>query len=145
MTKSHATPDLRDRTNFIHFETVPIRYSDQDAMGHVNNVAYAAFFEAGRFGLFRKILGEVREDVDGFVLASVKIDYLQEMHFPGKVEVGGCLINLGGRSLTTGYGAFLGETCFATSISVNVFFDVQTRKSKEPSPEIRAMIEAFQT
>lgn len=135
--------DLARRSSHRHFESMPIRYSDQDAMGHVNNVAYAAFFEAGRFGLFRKMLGEVREDRDGFVLASVKIDYLQEMHFPADVEVGGCMLRLGNRSLTTGYGAFVGDTCYATCVSVNVFFDVKTRMSKEPDPDIRAILEAF--
>lgn len=136
--------DLGERSSHIHFETLPIRYSDQDAMGHVNNVSYAAYFEAGRFGLFQRMLGDVREDLDGFVLASVKIDYLREMHFPGDIEVGGCMLRLGKRSLTTGYGVFKGDVCYATCVSVNVFFDAVARVSKDPSPEIRARIEAFQ-
>jgi len=143
MTLNTRLPDLSDRASHIHFENIPIRYSDQDAMGHVNNVAYAAFFEAGRFGLFTKMMLNLSEDRDGFVLASVKIDYRQEMHFPGVVEVGGCLLDIGGRSLTTGYGAFIGDTCYATSVSVNVFFDVATRKSKDPDPKIREQLLAF--
>ncbi len=143
MTQTIQMPDLTNRASFVHFESIPIRYSDQDAMGHVNNVAYAAFFEAGRFGLFTKMMLNLSEDRDGFVLASVKIDYLREMHFPGVVEVGGCLIDIGGRSLTTGYGAFIGDVCFATSVSVNVFFDVIKRVSKEPAPEVRAALEVW--
>lgn len=121
--------ELTDRSLFETFETVPIRYSDQDAMGHVNNVAYAAFFEAGRMGLFHELLEGQGDLAQNFVLAHVSIDYRREIHFPGDVEIGGRLLRVGGKSITTGYGAFVGNVCCATSLSVNVFFDPQTRTS----------------
>lgn len=83
-----SKPDLTDISQYDFFEPVTLRYSDQDSMGHINNVAYAALFEAGRLGLFLdlfKSLGDSRQD---FVLAHLGIDYLQEMHFPGTVQVG---------------------------------------------------------
>ncbi|MGB0506245.1 MAG: acyl-CoA thioesterase [Pikeienuella sp.] len=134
--------NLTDPTLFTSCETVPIRYSDQDAMGHVNNVAYAAFFEAGRMGLFKNLLAGHGDLEKNFVLAHVSIDYLREIHFPGDIQVYGRLLKVGGKSITTGYGAFLGDTCCATSVSVNVFFDPETRKSA-PFPD--ALANAFRS
>ena len=120
------------------FEPVNLRYSDQDAMGHVNNVAYAAFFEAGRMGLFTHLLEGHGDLKFNFVLANVNIDYLREMHFPGTVQVGGRLLRVGGRSITTGFGAFIDGVCYATSTSINVFFDPTTRQSSDMPETLKA-------
>ena len=126
--------DLTDISGYSVFEPVTLRYSDEDSMGHVNNVAYAAYFEAGRMGLFSTLLDGLGDQKFNFVLASVKIDYLQEMRFPGELQVGGRLLRVGNKSITTGYGAFLNGVCHATSVSVNVYFNPETRRSR-PFPD----------
>ncbi|MEM7545832.1 MAG: thioesterase family protein [Pseudomonadota bacterium] len=136
------TPDLRDFSGYQTFEPVSLRYSDEDSMGHVNNVAYAAFFEAGRMGLFTHLLDGLGDQKFNFVLANVSIDYLVEMRFPGTVQIGGRLLRVGTKSITTGYGAFLNGICHATSTSVNVYFDPKTRRSR-PFPD--AFREALMT
>jgi acyl-CoA thioester hydrolase len=77
-----------------------------------------------------------------FVLARVAIDYRREFFYPGTVEVGSRFTRLGNRSITTGYGLFIGDTCHATAESVNVFFDLETRNSVPPPPSVRALLEA---
>lgn len=131
-------PNLTDISGFETFETVTLRYSDEDSMGHINNVAYAAYFEAGRMGLFSELLRGLGDQKFNFVLASVTIDYLKEMHFPGDLKVGGRLIRVGEKSITTGYGAFLNGVCHATSTCVNVYFDPRTRKSRPFPADFRA-------
>ena len=42
--------------SYRYLEQVSTRYSDQDAMGHINNVAYAAYIEAGRLGYFLNLM-----------------------------------------------------------------------------------------
>ncbi|MEM8752275.1 MAG: thioesterase family protein [Pseudomonadota bacterium] len=128
---------LSDISAYRVFEPVTLRYSDQDAMGHVNNVAYAAFFEAGRMGLFTDLLAGMGDQRFNFVLASLTVDYLREMRFPGEVKVGGRLLRVGTKSITTGYGAFLDGVCHATSTSVNVYFDPETRRSRAFPDQIR--------
>lgn len=139
------TPDLSNRDDYSYFEPVTLRYSDQDAMGHINNVAYAAFFEAGRLGYFQHLftaLGDARFD---FVLAHLSIDYIREMHFPGTVQVGGRLLKIGKSSITTGYGAFLDGECYATSLSVNVYFDKETRRPRPFPDRFREEMSAYLT
>jgi len=136
----------RNRSDYAFWTGVNIRYSDQDPMGHVNNVAIAAYFESGRMGLLEAIFHETGLPDRGMVLARLSIDYLQEitMDFAGQtIEVGGQLARVGNRSMTTHYALFKGETCCATSESVNVFFDPQTRRSSEPGAEYLATMQAY--
>jgi acyl-CoA thioester hydrolase len=134
--------ELDQAAQYSVFESVPIRYSDQDAMGHVNNVAYAAFFEAGRMGLFLDLLKGQGDLERNFVLAHVSIDYRREIHFPGDVKVGGRLLKIGAKSITTGFGAFMGDICCATCISVNVFFDPEKRTSAPFPAKLAAALAA---
>ena len=144
MATDKAIP--REREAYDHWATVTLRYSDQDAMGHINNVAVAAYFEAGRLSLFSHLFEGATSVLHGMVLARLSIDYLAEMHFRGEaptVEVGGRLARVGGRSLTTHYAAFQGGQVCAVSESVNVFFDPVTRRSREPPADVAARLEAL--
>ena len=129
--------DLTDYDGHLTYETVTLRYSDEDSMGHINNVAYAAYFEAGRMGLFSTLLEDLGDQRFNFVLANVAIDYLREMRFPGDLVVAGRLLRVGAKSITTGYGAFLNGVCHATSTCVNVYFDPETRKARPFPPDFR--------
>ncbi|MEM6461440.1 MAG: thioesterase family protein [Pseudomonadota bacterium] len=133
----------RDRAAYDFFTPVTIRYSDQDPMQHVNNVAVAAYLEAGRLGFVEHMFAGKDTPANRMVLANLTIDYLREITFPGTVEVGGKMAALGERSLTTHYGIFQGEACMVVCRAVNVFFDPQTRRSAAPSPDDRAVLERF--
>ena len=135
--------DLTRRAAFRLFTPVTIRFSDTDKLGHVNNVAIAAYFEAARCELFYKLMQQagVGGRID-FVLARVAIDFKREFFYPGTVEVGARFTRLGNRSITSGYGLFIGETCHATAEAVNVFFDLDTRVAIAPPPALRTLLEA---
>ena len=120
---------LNNKNSYKHWTEVTIRYSDQDPLGHVNNVAYASYVEASRTMFIANLLEtSVDPDID-FILVSLKIDYLKELHYPGTLQIGARLIRLGGKSFTTGFGIFLNEDCVATSESINVFFSLKNRKT----------------
>lgn len=142
------TFDLTRRETFKLFTPVTIRFSDTDMLGHVNNVATAAYFEAGRCELFYKLMADGglvqrgKQATIDFVLARAAIDFKKEYFYPGTVEVGSRFIRLGNRSIATGYGLFLGDTCHATAECVNVFFDLETRSSVAPPAGVRVLLEA---
>lgn len=139
--------DLTRRETFRLFTPVTIRFSDTDMLGHVNNVATAAYFEAGRCELFYKLMADGgltergKDATIDFVLARAAIDFRKEYFYPGTVEVGSRFTRLGNRSITTGYGLFIGDTCHATAECVNVFFDLTTRRSVPPPGAIRRLLE----
>ncbi|MBC8338573.1 MAG: acyl-CoA thioesterase [Rhodospirillales bacterium] len=133
-------PDLTDAGKFRHWVPVSLRFSDQDSLGHINNVAYAAYVEQSRVALIDKLLRNRGTDID-YILANVHIDYRSEMHFPGSVDVGGRLLKIGSKSITTGYGLFKDGVNVATATSVNVFFDPATRKTLAIPDGLRRVLE----
>ena len=134
--------DLTRRETYAHWTPVTIRYSDQDAMAHVNNTALATYIEAARTAFIYDLIQKGGMEGMEFILARLIIDYHRELHYPGTVEVGARLIRVGTKSLTTGYGVFKGEDCVATSECVNVFYDIGARKTVAPSASIRAALMA---
>jgi acyl-CoA thioester hydrolase len=133
--------DLTRRASFRHWSPVTIRFSDQDSLAHVNNVALAQYFEVGRTAYVYDIIRAAGcEGRIEFILARLVIDFKRELHYPGAVEVGARLTRLGRKSLTTGYGIFRCDDCIATSEAVNVFYDMQARRSIEPPAEVRAVL-----
>lgn len=130
--------ELASRDRYKHWTPVTIRYCDQDAMGHVNNATYAEWFEASRVMLINDLFKD--QTRLSTVLARMTIDYLNETHFPGTVEVGGRMSRVGNKSFESSYGVFRDGVCLATAVCVNVFFDLQTRRSAEPPEAVRAML-----
>lgn len=135
-------PDLSRRESFSHWTPVTIRFCDQDSLGHVNNVALAAYVEAARTTYIYELIAKGGMEGLEFILARVLIDFRRELHYPGAVEVGARLVRMGNKSLTTGYGVFRGEDCIATSECVNVFYDLETRRTVAPPDSVRKALEA---
>jgi acyl-CoA thioester hydrolase len=134
--------DLTRRESYRHWSPVTIRFSDQDSLAHVNNVALAQYFEVGRTAYVYDVIRAAGcEGRIEFILARLVIDFRRELHYPGAVEVGSRLTRLGRKSLTTGYGILRGEDCIATSEAVNVFYDMASRRSTEPPQDVRALLE----
>lgn len=133
--------DLTRRETFRHWTPVTIRFCDQDPLGHVNNVALAAYVEAARTAFIYELIRKGGMEGLEFILARVVIDFRRELHYPGAVDVGARLVRLGNKSLTTGYGVFEGDDCIATSECVNVFYDMETHRTVVPPESVRVALE----
>ncbi len=134
--------DLTSRESYRHWTPVTIRFCDQDSLAHVNNVALAAYVEAARTTYIYELIRKGGMAGLEFILARVLIDFHRELHYPGAVEVGARLVRIGNKSITTGYGVFSGAHCIATSECVNVFYDLETRKTVVPPESVRRALEA---
>ena len=88
-----------------------LRIADTDLNGHINNGAYGALFEAGRGELLTEIAGPPQERLVAVALARVEIDYLAELHYPGRVRIGTTVARIGGSSFALRQGLFAGEAC----------------------------------
>jgi acyl-CoA thioester hydrolase len=126
--------DLTARASYAYWHTEKIRFSDTDMIGHVNNVAFAAFIESGRVAFTRS--GAIAGMPRGLlvVMARIELDYRAELHWPGEIDVGSRLLSLGRSSFRVGNGVFNGPVCAATSVTTLVVIDAATRKST-PIPE----------
>ena len=139
-TDAEVAPDLTNAGTFRHWTPVSLRFSDEDSMGHINNVAFAAYVEQARVAFIDAFLRNRGEGID-YILASVNIDYRREMHFPGTVDIGARLIRIGNKSITTGYGLFKDGENVATAGSVNVFFDTKNGKTIPIPDNLRSILD----
>jgi acyl-CoA thioester hydrolase len=128
------------RARYPHWTEVTMRYSDQDSMGHINNVSFAAYVEAGRCAFERdhmfRLLGE-RQD---FYLVNLTIAYRRQLRYPGTVAVGTGVTRLGRTSLTLAHGIFHDGVLAADAESVIVLGDLDTGTPIALSDAARAVL-----
>jgi acyl-CoA thioester hydrolase len=114
-------PDLTDPGCYHHWIDEHVRFSDTDAVGHVNNVAFTAYIESGRVAYAFDLAARVGDaGLTAMVLRRLEVDYLSEAHYPADLRVGSRLLHVGRTSLVVGTGAFVGDRCVCTARNVLV-------------------------
>ena len=115
-----------------------LRYADTDRQGHVNNAIFATALETGRVELLYAPAAPLHEPGCAFVIASLHLDFLGELTWPGEVEIGTRVSAVGKSSLTLAQALYQGERCVATAETVIVQMDEATRRSR-PLSEAAAL------
>lgn len=132
---------LQDFGHVIEIET---RWSDLDALGHVNNTRFFTFDESARLDYFGELM---RSDAEfwksrGLILARIECDFIAQLHHPSKLRIGFRIARLGRSSMNTLAGMFADGQRVAVTRGVVVWFDY-TRQKAQPIPDdVRAMIRA---
>ncbi len=118
-----------------------MRFSDQDAAGHVNNVALCAYLETARLTFMRDLgLMGTEADTRG-ISAGMTVSFLAESHWPGQVELGSGVIRIGTSSITIGSAAFKDGQCITAAEMT-----VVRLKGRTPHPigaELRTRLEKY--
>jgi acyl-CoA thioester hydrolase len=108
-----------------------LRYADTDRQGHVNNAVFATMLETGRAELLYAP-GDVMFDADcAFVIASLRLEFLGEIRWPGRVEIGTRVTRIGNSSFTLDQGLFQDGRCVAIGEAVIVQMNETTRRSQK--------------
>lgn len=156
-----------------HLYLCPLRWSDMDAFGHVNNAVFLRYLEEARIDLIFRVAREasVTGFAGGSVVARHEIDYLRPLAYraePVAVEL--WVTRIGGASITVGYevkdppgidvdadtvdaaggatgegdGAGAGEpTVYARASSVVVTVDLAQGTPRRLTDEERAFLEKY--
>lgn len=126
---------------YPHKSETDIRHSDTDRIGHVNNVAFAAFLEFGRASLLHDMTGTVPIPGHAFVIVRLEIDYRAEMRWPGRVQIGVGISRIGHSSFAARQAMFNNSRLVAEANSVLVMMNETTRRSAPLPPEIVAALQ----
>jgi len=97
-----------------------IRYRDTDRQGHVNNAVYSTYLETARAELVYGAKEELIAPGCSYVIASVKMDYLKEVKWPGRVDIGTAVTKIGNSSIGLSQSVFQDGELVLTSESVIV-------------------------
>jgi len=134
--------DPTDPGSYSFWAEENVRFADLDMLGHVNNKAYATFFETARVG-FMIECGLSDGTRVGVAMVRLEIDYRKEIRFPATLRLGVRLLRLGNSSLTLACAIFTDDVCASTSQSTAVRFDTTTRGSKPFSAAEREALERY--
>ena len=104
-----------------------LRYGDTDRQGHINNAVFATFLETGRV----EILYEEALSCTGcaFVIARLELDFLSEISWPGHVDIGTKVLEVGRSSFKLNQMVFQNGNAVAAAKTVIVQMNDETRKS----------------
>ncbi|MCW5637249.1 MAG: acyl-CoA thioesterase [Rubrivivax sp.] len=80
---------LPDHKKLVHEMTMPIRWGDMDAMGHVNNTIYFRYFEIARLDWFFRIAaphGITALSGEGVIIVNAFCNFVRQLEYPGEVR-----------------------------------------------------------
>lgn len=122
----------------FNFSTpIQLRWKDIDQFGHVNNAVYLTYFETARYYYNRDINQWNWED-DQYIIASIKVDYLRPLFYPGDIKVYLRTSDIGDKSFSFYYAITFErngiEKIAATGQSTQVMYDLRAQKTI-PIPE----------
>jgi acyl-CoA thioester hydrolase len=141
---SRAEP--RPRSAYRAWRTVPTRWADNDAYGHVNNVIHYAWFDTAvnAWLVDARLLDIEHGDPIGLVVET-RCAYFAALSFPQQVEVGIAVERLGTSSVTYRLGIFAeGEASAAAEGEfTHVYVDRASRKPKALPDAWRTKLETL--
>jgi acyl-CoA thioester hydrolase len=129
-----------------HVYPCPLRWSDMDAYGHVNNVRFLTLLEEARVALFFVAAAErgVTTLEGDIVVARHEIDYVAPLAFrPAPVPIETWVERVGAASATVAYSIHDGDTVYARAKTVLVAFDPAGGHTRRWTPAERAWLEGF--
>ena len=134
-----------DRARHVHTETIPIRWGDMDAMGHVNNTVYFQYMEQARIGFFATAgLGDGSGGAPGTgpVVVTTTCNFRRAIVYPGTVEIRVYITALGRSSVTFGYEmrpSYDSGSVYADGTSKGVWIDIARQKSIPLPAAVRSL------
>jgi len=128
--------------------TVPVQWGDMDALGHVNNTRYLAWFESARIAFFLRVgIATTGSALAiGPILATTTCDFLVPVVYPASITVGTRVTKIGETSITQEYevrDAATPDKLYARGSSVIVMFDYRSNQKVRVPDDIRAAIEGL--
>ena len=123
-------------------EIVP-RFYETDAQGHISNVSIAGWFETARISFLEWLL-PADMSPRGWILASIKIDYVGETFLGAPVNATVTRATVGRTSVTIECEMTQHDKPTVVGVAVLVHMDPQTRRPTPLPAELRTPLEAYQ-
>jgi len=133
------------KKDFAFFETITLRWADNDAYGHINNAHYYSFFDTAVDGYL--MTNDLRKLISGelqtLVVAS-ECRYHSQISSPGTIQVGVRVGKLGNSSVTYEVAVFTKESELAAAQGLFVHVCVN-RATQRPVPVPQSFRDAVAT
>ena len=125
---------------------IDVRFSDIDALGHVNNAVFFTYFEEGRKHFSKKVFSVSDISDFKFIMAHIRCDFLRPIRFNDHVILQMWVKDIGTKSFSFEYRIvdFSDETrVFAAGESTQVCYDYDKNRSIEVSVKMRERLTRY--
>jgi acyl-CoA thioester hydrolase len=133
-------------SNKLFSTNIEVRFSDLDAIGHVNNAVFFTYFEEGRKHFSKKVF-EVSVVSDfNFIMAHIQCDFIKPIQFNDRVTLQMWVKDIGTKSFSFEYRLvdFSDEAMvYATGKSIQVCYDYQKNRSIEVPAKMRERLTLY--
>jgi acyl-CoA thioester hydrolase len=142
-TAAQTTERQERRADYRYFLTIPTRWMDNDAYGHVNNVTYYSYFDTV---VNEHLIRAAGLDIQGGPAIGVVVENSCRFHrplsFPDTVDAGLRVVKIGNSSITYEIGLFRADDEFpaATGRFVHVWISRATQRPVPVPEPIRAAL-----
>jgi len=125
----------------VFSQTMPVRWGDMDAYGHVNNTVYFRFFEEARIQWLGSLSLTAEAAGQGPIIINTSATFLRELNYPTTVRVEVLTGKAGNTSIESFYRILDDEdgSVYAEGAAKIVWFDHSTRKSTPLPDNLRAL------
>ena len=121
-------------------EEFNVRFYETDALAHVSNTVLVGWFESGREPIFKLFNPELDLQNWSLILASYKVDFLEQIYYGQKVQVKTYISRIGTSSFDVYQDLWQKQKKCATGTTTLVHFDFQTKKAVAINEKIRAIL-----
>ncbi|WP_040296540.1 acyl-CoA thioesterase [Alcanivorax hongdengensis] len=121
------------------------RFSETDALGHINNTVLPVWFMEARepvLRLFSPTLG--RDGNNALAVVRMEVDFHAETLFGSPVTITTGIGELGNRSFQVIQEAWQNQVLTARGVATLVSFDTRERRSQPLTASLRAQLQAHQ-
>lgn len=131
-----------ERAIYPWFCEIQTRYHDEDLLGHVNNIAQAAYFDEARSRFMRRLMTTAEPfERTRIVTADSRVSYLAEVFHPDMIEIGTGILRIGSASFGLGQAMFQKGRCVC--LCETIFVQADANGSSPIDPRLRAALEQF--
>jgi len=124
-----------------------VAWGDMDSFGHVNNVAYAKYFESARAVYFSEkslwlTAGQTKDPAsplraeEGPVLIHVELNYRKQVFYPATLEVTLGLLRIAKKGFDIGCSMWWGEDLVVDGMATILWYDFAKKKVTEIPPQL---------
>ncbi|MFG2527934.1 acyl-CoA thioesterase [Streptomyces sp. NPDC048516] len=129
-----------------HLYSCPLRWSDMDAFGHVNNAVFVRYLEEARIDFMRRLApgGGSPSFTGGSVVARHEIDYVRPLvHRPAPVTVELWVTKISAASMTVGYEVKDEDALYLRASTVVVPYNFTEERPRRLTAEEKAILKEY--
>ncbi len=124
-------------------ETFNPRFSETDALGHINNTTIPVWFEQGRTPIFQFFTPNLDPKNWKLIIARIEVDFKAEIFLNAPVTIKTGFEKIGNSSMTVKQQVWQHDKLCAEGRTALIHFDWTAKKPKAIPADIRLQLEPY--